>query len=245
MAKDPAFLFYPADWIGGTMGMTFEEKGAYVELLMLQFNRGHMTKDMIGQTIGHLWGRIESKFVKDDNDLWFNERLDLEKEKRKSFVKSRANNKSGQNQHTKNNKKEVGHMSNHMVNVNVNENIDTKLKGGKGENLDSKIKKIFEPLEISLEIKLPPFVQEAAERNQFTHTKSSNTDFILASWKIFLSERMGDPPEKKAQYIQITDLTSYFLNWIRNKFPKNETNKRNSNGRPVATIIPEDSFGEL
>ena len=48
MAKDPAFLFYPNDYIGGTMGMTFEEKGAYIELLMLQFNRGHMTTHMIG-----------------------------------------------------------------------------------------------------------------------------------------------------------------------------------------------------
>ena len=46
--KDPAFLFYPNDWIGGTMGMTFEEKGAYMELLILQFNRGHMTTHMIG-----------------------------------------------------------------------------------------------------------------------------------------------------------------------------------------------------
>ena len=27
MAKDPAFLFYPGDWLGGTMGMTLEEKG--------------------------------------------------------------------------------------------------------------------------------------------------------------------------------------------------------------------------
>jgi hypothetical protein len=48
MSKDPAFLFYPNDYIGGTMGMTFEEKGAYMELLMLQFNRGHMTTHMIG-----------------------------------------------------------------------------------------------------------------------------------------------------------------------------------------------------
>jgi uncharacterized protein YdaU (DUF1376 family) len=52
MAKDPAFLFYPNDWIGGTMGMTFEEKGAYMEILMMQFNRGHMTSHMVGQTVG-------------------------------------------------------------------------------------------------------------------------------------------------------------------------------------------------
>ena len=25
MAKDPAFLFYPNDWLGGTIGMSFEE----------------------------------------------------------------------------------------------------------------------------------------------------------------------------------------------------------------------------
>ena len=58
MAKDPAFLFYPNDYIGGTMGMTFEEKGAYIELLMLQFNRGHMDGHMIGHCVGQIWERI-------------------------------------------------------------------------------------------------------------------------------------------------------------------------------------------
>ncbi len=79
MAKDPAFLFYPGDYIGGTMGMTFEEKGAYVDLLMMQFNRGHMTNDMIGQTVGHLWLKLKDKFVQDEHGLWYNERLDKEK----------------------------------------------------------------------------------------------------------------------------------------------------------------------
>jgi hypothetical protein len=50
--KDFAFLFYPSDYIGGTLGMTFEQKGAYIELLMTQFNRGHMTSDMIKQILG-------------------------------------------------------------------------------------------------------------------------------------------------------------------------------------------------
>lgn len=36
MTKSPAFLFYPGDWLGGTLGMTLEEKGAYMELLILQ-----------------------------------------------------------------------------------------------------------------------------------------------------------------------------------------------------------------
>jgi uncharacterized protein YdaU (DUF1376 family) len=132
MAKDPAFLFYPNDWIGGTMGMTFEEKGAYMELLMLQFNRGHMTKHMIGQSVGQLFGRIEDKFLVDGEGLYYNERLEIEKQKRKTFTQSRSNNRNGTNQYSK----KSGHMSNHMEDVNVNKNkgiINTK-KGIKFEN---------------------------------------------------------------------------------------------------------------
>lgn len=129
MAKDPAFLFYPNDYIGGTMGMTFEEKGAYVELLMLQFNRGHMTSHMIGQTVGQLWENIKCKFRVDDDGLFYNARLDDEVEKRKNFVKSRHNNISGKNQHSKSDGHTSshmdGHMTSHMENENVNRDIDT------------------------------------------------------------------------------------------------------------------------
>jgi uncharacterized protein YdaU (DUF1376 family) len=120
MAKDPAFLFYPNDYIGGTMGMTFEEKGAYIEILMLQFNRGHMTSHMIGQLVGQLWESIRCKFVQDEEGLWYNIRLDQEKDKRMSFTQSRRNNIKGLNQHT------IGHMTSHMEDENedVNRNIN-------------------------------------------------------------------------------------------------------------------------
>lgn len=123
--KDPAFLFYPNDWIGGTMGMTFEEKGAYMELLMLQFNRGHMTSHMIGHTVGQLWVKIEDKFKVDADGLYFNERLEEEQKKRKAFSGSRRNNLKGENQYTKNRGHMGGHMTSHMENVNVNENSTT------------------------------------------------------------------------------------------------------------------------
>jgi len=102
------------------MGMTFEEKGAYIEILMLQFNRGHMTSHMIGQLVGQLWESIKCKFVKDDEGLWYNIRLDQEKEKRMAFTQSRRNNVKGLNQHT------IGHMTSHMEdeNKNVNKNIN-------------------------------------------------------------------------------------------------------------------------
>ena len=116
MAKDPAFLFYPNDYIGGTMGMTFEEKGAYIELLMLQFNRGHMTSHMMGQTVGQLLDKLLDKFVKDENGLYYNVRLEEEQNKRKAFTSTRRNNLLGKNQHTK----KQGHMTSHMENENIN-----------------------------------------------------------------------------------------------------------------------------
>ena len=124
MAKDPAFLFYPNDWLGGTHGMTLEEKGAYMEVLILQFNRGHMEGHMIGQIIGQIWDKIQHKFTKDENGLWFNPRLEDEIIKRKSYSMSRRNNLKGLNQYTKNKGHMEGHMTSHMENENENENIN-------------------------------------------------------------------------------------------------------------------------
>lgn len=99
--------------------MTFEEKGAYMELLMMQFTRGHMGGHMIGQVVGQIWDKIRSKFVQDDHGLWYNKRLDEEKEKRNKFISSRKNNIKGKNQHSA----EVGHMTSHMENANENINV--------------------------------------------------------------------------------------------------------------------------
>jgi len=138
MAKDPALLWYPADWISGTQGMTFEEKGAYMELLMMQFNRGHMTTRMIGQVVGQLWDNIKDKFIQDENGLWFNKRLELEQQLRKNYIASRINNKTGRNQHTKKRSYDQPYeqeltstMTGHMVNENINVNTNTNISSNK------------------------------------------------------------------------------------------------------------------
>jgi uncharacterized protein YdaU (DUF1376 family) len=126
--KDPAFLFYPNDWMGGTMGMTLEEKGAYMEVLMMQFNRGHMTEDMIVRMIGQLWLNVKHKFVVDEQGMWYNQRLDVEKGKRRSYTESRRNNREGTNQYSKRD----GHMPSHMENGNGNNNTNAlNKKNGK------------------------------------------------------------------------------------------------------------------
>lgn len=133
MAKDPAFLFYPGDWLGGTMGMTFEQKGCYFELLMLQFNLGKFNNQQAKHTLGAsydaAWLIVKCKFQTDGTYYW-NEKLDLEKAKRRNFTDSRKNNlHKGQHmmKHT------ATHMENENEDVNVNV-IESKNedKGGLG-----------------------------------------------------------------------------------------------------------------
>jgi uncharacterized protein YdaU (DUF1376 family) len=146
MAKDPAFLFYPGDYVSGTMGMTFEEKGAYVDLLMLQFNRGHMTLHMIQHTVGHIWEQIKSKFKQDDDGLWYNVRLDYEKDRRKNYTASRRNNLNSIDKKTKTKPHMNNHMKHHMSEHMENENeIENEIVNKNVIVNKTKIKKVLVP----------------------------------------------------------------------------------------------------
>lgn len=135
MAKDPAFLFYPGDYVAGTMHLDFECKGAYIDLLMLQFQKDHMSlhmiKHVLGHTFDHIWPLISDKFQEKDGKYW-NERLRVEKEKRISFCKSRKDNRSKQKQVTH-------HMSPHMEDEDICIKIirvleDSRVLNGESEN---------------------------------------------------------------------------------------------------------------
>jgi uncharacterized protein YdaU (DUF1376 family) len=208
MAKDPAFLFYPNDWLGGTLGMTFEEKGAYIELLMMQFNRGHMTKHMIGQTVGQLWVNIEDKFQVDSKGLYFNKRLEIEKEKRKNFTESRRNNVSGKNQYSKKAKKEdqkSGHMSNHMEDVNENEIINKS-------EIKNELFEYFEYLKKDHGRSIGHMQIEQASRLLDSWYKSNNDKIqclsrnILGNWKNLQFVEPGKMQEQPKQKVSDKDL---------------------------------------
>jgi hypothetical protein len=135
MAKDPAFLFYPGDYISGTMHLDFECKGAYVDLLMLQFQKDHMTIHMIKHVLGHrfdhIWSQISEKFQQKNGKYW-NERLKIEKENRSNYCKSRRNNRNGK-KHMKE------HMLSHMEDEDEDEDIN-ELKGGAGGKIKTQKK---------------------------------------------------------------------------------------------------------
>lgn len=116
MAKDPAFLFYPGDFNTGTQFFTDEQVGKYVRLLMAQHQHGHLEEKHIMHICKSYDNDIMSKFKKDDDGKWYNERLENEIIRRKEYVKSR-----GQNRSSKNNisKSYVPHMENETENKTI------------------------------------------------------------------------------------------------------------------------------
>lgn len=198
MAKDPAFLFYPNDWLGGTIGMTFEEKGAYMELLMMQFNRGHMTTHMIGQVVGQIWDNIQHKFAQDEKGLWYNERLDIEKDRRKAFTESRRNNIKGTNQYTKKEDKNNGHMTSHMENENRNE-----LRSNSNEYNEEFAKQKYSEYTTHLR-------KQSVYERLGMNLNIKPTD-ILHVINEFIDLCHGEMMEKKTKFI----VEQYFMNWAK------------------------------
>ena len=93
--KDPAFLFYSSDFLTGTLLMSYEEIGKYIKLLCLQHQIGHINSDDFNEICGAS-RRILSKFKQDSDGNYYNERLDLEIEKRvKHRDKQRENGTKG------------------------------------------------------------------------------------------------------------------------------------------------------
>lgn len=131
MAKDPAFLFYSSDFLTGTLLMSFEDRGKYITILSLMHQQGRLDEETIRLLVGSVSDKLKRKFLIDENEFWYNERLEIEIEKRNKFTESRRNNGllGGR---PKEIKKPIGkpkknlkdnHMGNHMEDENINENI--------------------------------------------------------------------------------------------------------------------------
>ncbi len=150
MDKDPAFLFYSADFLTGTLLMSDEQVGQYIRLMCLQHQKGHLSeKDM--KKICGTDSDIYSKFEIDDNGLYYNARLEKEITKRRNYSESRKQNRQ------KNKKEKVTH-DNHMFNIcktydkhMENENINIfknkkEIDKGCGEKEEKKNKKETEKI---------------------------------------------------------------------------------------------------
>jgi hypothetical protein len=147
--KDPAFLFYSADFIVGTLLMTNEQVGKYIKLMCLQHQKGHLCeKDMLNICLTYEKDIFE-KFAKDESGKYYNERLEEEILKRKKYSESRANNRKSIKKENINNKDIFNisltydeHMENEDINININKDINNINKEKKIE-----IKKTIEDRE--------------------------------------------------------------------------------------------------
>lgn len=81
--KDPAFLFYASDFLTGVSDLSMEERGVYITLLCLQHQKGRLSEKMIRLCGGIATADVMAKFTKDENGLFYNQRLELETIKRK------------------------------------------------------------------------------------------------------------------------------------------------------------------
>lgn len=120
MAKDPAFLFYPNDFSSGTQFFSDEQVGKYIRLLMAQHQHGHLPENHMIFICKSYDKDIFSKFVQDSEGRWYNERLEIELDKRKNYISSRSKNKEGKTKEKIISKSYENHMVNENENINDN-----------------------------------------------------------------------------------------------------------------------------
>ena len=78
MAKDPAVLFYTADFLVGVSGLTMEERGQYITLLCLQHQKGHLSDKDILINVGKISEDVLAKFEVDEEGKRYNARMENE-----------------------------------------------------------------------------------------------------------------------------------------------------------------------
>lgn len=162
MAKDPAFLFYYQDFLVGTSFMTLEETGAYIKLLCFQAAKGPLKEEAILKKIPlAIWQSICCNF-KNGADGFYNERLEVEIQKRRLFTQSRRNNLH-MDKHMDKHMRSV--LTPHMENENDNTNV---------------IKDIIEDLNIILKASYKP----SSSKNKELIQARLNEGHTLVDFKI-------------------------------------------------------------
>lgn len=125
--KDPAVLFYTADFLADTTLWSYEELGRYIKLLCIQHQQdGISEEDFL--TVASGCKRVLDKFEAGSDGLYRNHRMSIESEKRKRYSESRRNNRRSKSKETKSYENHmndicdtsVPHMGNENENINDN-----------------------------------------------------------------------------------------------------------------------------
>lgn len=162
MARDPAFLFYPDDWAGGTKTFTKPQKSDYLDLLCIQHAHGFITRDDIIDICGTYDEKIARKFsIEFEPGKFQNERLRDEMAKRAKYSESRRKNRLAgfgnreiefdpKPTHDEHMSTHVEHMGNGNGNGNINGFNNKKTVSKKSKSKSTKSKPEPKPIDIVL-----------------------------------------------------------------------------------------------
>lgn len=238
MGKDPAVLFYTADFLTGTQFFTDEQCGQYIRLLCQQHQLGHIPENHMLTILKIKDSPVWKKFVQDEKTLWFNERMDIEKQKRANYVENRRKigilgGRPQENNHKVTHK--VNHKVNHKGNLiendndidnnNINVNREGSAEGG-GEK---------EPYCLSFESLWPQYPSKGriGKKLSYRHYQASvKTPNDEAAIKQALQNYIRC---KRVQKNFIQNAATWFNNWrdwIDYKEFANENNNQTSNPPP-------------
>jgi uncharacterized protein YdaU (DUF1376 family) len=196
MSKDPAFLFYSSDFLSGTMLLSDEQTGKYIRLLCLQHQKGRLSeKDMI--KICNTYDEdIFSKFIKGNDGLFYNMRLDEEIKKRVAYSESRRKNREK--------KEDMNNISNtyveHMENENINTNKDKKEGDARGRFAPPSLADVTEYCKQQGYTCVSPieFITFYESKNWMVgKNKMSNWNMAVAGWDVRAKAKPRKPAETR------------------------------------------------
>jgi hypothetical protein len=240
MASQPYIPFYTGDYIKDTRKLPLAVRGAWMDLLLFMWDeeiRGEIT-GTIQEFAGMLSCSVEEcqfalNLLKQKKTCSYEDfpdgRIKIISRRMKrdvdiSLKRSESGKKGVIAKHLLQQNKEFASANRKQIpdidNIYDNDIKNSNLEESKVSNGESAL---------NLKTKLPSNVLETAELNQYTLTGDRNTEFIKDHWKIFIRERLNESEGKQNQYFKLSELTGYFLNWIRNKHPK-----QNGTHKPIA-----------
>lgn len=237
--KDPAFLFYSNDFLSGTMLMTDEETGQYIKLLCLQHQKGHLKeKDMLNICKSYN-EEIFSKFKKDKDENYYNERLEYEVNKRKAYSESRRNNRRKKETYEKDMKNICNSYEEHMENENVNENINinknNSKRGSKGKKEEEKIHfaEFVSMTNAEHEKLVSTYGKDFADQciTVLDNYKGSNGKTYKSDYRAILSWVIDKVKEQQAKNKEESNQTKNYNNYMQRQYDNLNNLYANKGGR--------------
>lgn len=205
MAKDPAFLFYSSDFLSGVSDLTMEERGQYITLLCLQHQKGRLSEKSISLNLGLISLCVRNRFALDETGNFYNERLEIEIEKRKKFIESRSNN--GKQGGRGKSKHKASAKASEKLPENRNENEIEDIN--KNENESD-----FENIRLQI-VSSDRWIEDTAMQ------KKCSTDEI----RVLLDEFLADIKLKDDWHKGVKEIRKHFINWLNVKLKAKKEGK--------------------